>query len=71
MSYSKRKVSSQEKSLSVYFASAKSYFSFDSQAAAFRGERRRRVARQANGEVGGEYGGGKCDRVFLVLLKVT
>lgn len=33
MSYSKRKVSSQEKSLSVCFACAKSYFSFDSQTA--------------------------------------
>lgn len=38
MSYSKLKVSSQEKSLSVYFPSAKSYFSFDSQTACIHSE---------------------------------
>lgn len=44
MSYSKLKVSSQEKKpLSVYFPSAKSYFSFDSQTAC--------ILRLANGAV--------------------
>lgn len=38
MSYSKLKISSQEKSLSVYFSSSKSYFSFDSQTACIHNE---------------------------------
>lgn len=60
MSYSKRKVSSQEKSPSVYFASAKSYFSFDSQTAAFGGRA---------GPMGGRWRArGRADQRILLLL---